>query len=97
MTGEKQEKGRVLIGPEVRPGVRSAIHHIDGEVTVGEMCKMEDGRPLPQRGMLVHVGARESDGWHGTQVVYRSGPAQVATRAYCDGYDRIFGKKPAQA
>lgn len=51
------------------------------------------GVPIPEGGEIVHVGADDPDGWRNVEVLYRNGPAQVATDAYRTGYDRIFGKQ----
>lgn len=67
------------------------------EETFGVLAPLEDGRPLPEGAEIVKVALRrDGDDWHDVEVLYRnaSGPAQVATPAYREGYDRIFGKKP---
>lgn len=53
----------------------------------------KEGEPLKPGADLMSVSNECRDGWHDVEVLYRSGPAQVATPAYREGYDRIFGKK----
>lgn len=65
----------------------------DGNSGLVSLLPAPDGTPIPEGGELVHVGANDSEGWRNVEVLYRNGPAQVATPAYREGYDRIFGKK----
>ena len=55
--------------------------------------EVKDGQPIPEGAELIQVGAEDSDGWRDVTTVYKSGPAQVATPAYREGYDRVFGKQ----
>jgi hypothetical protein len=58
--------------------------------------EVKDGQPIPEGAELIQVGAEDGEGWRDVTTVYkseRSGPAQVATPAYREGYDRIFGKQ----
>jgi len=87
----------IAIGPEVSPGVRSALRRKDG-VTKQVFVKLaKEGESIHQGTELAMVGdpTGDNDGahWHALTSVYKGGPAQVATPAYRDGYDRIFGKQ----
>jgi len=102
-------KDQIQIGPEVSPGRRIAVRRRGDEVTVGTFGGMKEGRPIPEGAELVRVDPTCHDGWHDATVLYShsalepepeeveethgSGPAQVATPAYREGYDRIFGKQ----
>lgn len=86
----------IRFGPEIAPGTRVAIRRdAKGEERVVSVCKGDDGKPLLPNTEVASVSAHSEDGWHEVQTLYRNGPAQVATPAYREGYDRIFGKKPA--
>lgn len=63
----------------------------------GTLAPMKEGQPLPEGAEFVYVKAPDEEGWRDVEVLYRhegSGPAQVATPEYREGYDRIFGKNP---
>ena len=63
----------------------------DGEQLYARVAKVVEGAPLPAEAKQVI--------WHdGTTVTETfdcpsAGPAQVATPAYREGYDRVFGKR----
>jgi hypothetical protein len=95
----------VQLGPEVAPGVRCAVRHRPDH-TSEELyfTEAQDGAPVPPGADLVNLGPDDGSGWRPVETLYSSGetgarkaggdgPAQVATPAYRDGYDRIFGKK----
>lgn len=65
----------------------------NGEVQVGTMSELQDGHPIPEGAELIQVNYRPSNEWHDAETIYKHGPSQVATPAYREGYDRIFGKK----
>lgn len=65
----------------------------NGETQIGTAFEVQDGKPIPEGAELLQVDYRPSEEWHDAETVYRNGPAQVATPAYREGYDRIFGKK----
>ena len=84
----------VIAGPELPNGGRICIHH-DGEhgVSMGEMHPLEHGVPLPDDAVLVsHRHGNVYDVGESVESM-KKGPSQVSTKAYRDGYDRIFGKK----
>jgi len=82
---------------QMRLGHGAAIRRQDGKLSVGTFVEVKEGQPIPEGYELIRVGAEGEDGWRDVTSIYggeRSGPAQVATPAYREGYDRIFGKKP---
>lgn len=70
-----------------------ALRRRDGNVEVGTFFEAHDGQPIPEGAELVQVDYNPRNEWHNAETLYKNGPAQVATPAYRDGYDRIFGKK----
>lgn len=60
----------------------------DGSASLGSAIRMKDGQPIPPGSRFA---ARDECG--DLRVVYdgRSGPAQVATPKYRDGWSRTFG------
>jgi hypothetical protein len=92
----KNKKNRIKLGPEISPGRHKAIREVDGEHTTG-ILRVAEGSPMRPGEELVDISEDyDEDGWSDCESLYtmpRSGPAQVATKAYCNGYERIFGKK----
>lgn len=94
-----EPKDEIAIGHAVAPGVHVAIRRQDGEEKRVLVHAAEDGETIRPGSELAIVGdpTDEQDGvcWQPLESIYKntSGPAQVATPAYRDGYDRIFGKK----
>ncbi len=73
----------------------------NGERSTGVLAPLRDGQTLAEGTELVTVdtSGESEDGWRDASTIYTvratsDGPAQVATPAYREGYDRIFGKKP---
>jgi len=90
----KDENDKIAFGPEIAPGVHVAARRSpDGEVRQVAIMPMRDGAPLSPGSEVAHVDEACEDGWHTLTSVYKSGPAQVATPAYREGYDLIFGKQ----
>jgi chemotaxis response regulator CheB len=87
----------IAIGPEISPGVYAALRRRNGEVQRVLVRLAQDGKPIQPGSELVIVGdsSCECGHWRKLESVCgeRSGPAQVTTPAYRDGYDRIFGKQ----
>lgn len=104
MTKRKPTTDRVSLGPHIGPHARLAVRERDGEQELTLVGPLRDGVPLPDHAEIVHLEAPDCtcDGWQAATTLYRpserrtteSGPVQVATPAYRDGYDRIFGKQP---
>lgn len=88
------EPDEIQFGPELSPGVHAALRRTpDGEVRQVACSPMRDGAPLRPNSEVANVSETSEDGWHKLTSLYRTGPAQVATPRYREGYDRIFGKK----
>jgi hypothetical protein len=96
-----KQKDQIRFGPEVGPGRRVAFRRRGENTEIGITADVKDGRPIAQDVELLKISDRDGDGWHDVETIYQheertsSGPAQVATLAYREGYDRIFGKRPA--
>ena len=88
-----KQKDQVRLGPETGSGRGAAIRRHDGAVEFGTFMETKEGQPIPEGAELIRVGPEDDDGWRDVTTVYKSGPAQVATPAYREGYDRVFGKK----
>jgi len=86
----------IIPGPEMEGGkARFALHHTaDHGLEPAIMYPMRDGVPIPDGAVIV----RRRDGENLYDVVdtvkaTRGGPAMANSRAYCNGHDRIFGKR----
>lgn len=88
-----KEKDQMCLGPEIEPGRGAAIRRSNKGFGFGTFVETKEGQPIPEGTELIHVGAEDDDGWRDVTSIYKSGSAQVATPAYRDGYDRIFGKQ----
>lgn len=84
------------MGPELAPGTHIGVMRRNGETNLVQLTKAEDGQPLHPDQELVSLGDPACDCGHVRSFtsLHHEGPAQVATPAYREGYDRIFGKKP---
>lgn len=95
---------RVHLGPYVGSNTRVAVRDCGDSSHLAFVSPAPDGTPIPDHADLIRLGEpdSESGGWQDVTTLYGSGdrrattggPAQVATDAYRDGHDRIFGKKP---
>lgn len=92
MSDEKRDEIKITR----RIGERSfaAVRRNDEGDTPMKVRVPQEGEPLPPGGELLSVDAECKDGWHSVDTVYKSGPPQVVTPKYREGWDRIFGKKP---
>jgi hypothetical protein len=91
---DEDADGEIQFGPEIAPGVHSALRRgPDGEIRQVACGPAKDGTPLRPSSEIVHVSEASEEGWHKVTSLYKSGPAQVATPAYREGHDRIFGRK----
>lgn len=85
------------LGPEIADGVRYGVRRRGDEIQAVSLTTMKDGVSLTPGAELIDV--EERDGRYMAKTIYKvplsggDGPAQVATPAYRDGYDRIFGGK----
>jgi hypothetical protein len=88
------EPDEIAFGPEISPGVHVALRRTpDGEIRQVVCSELRDGVSLSPSSEIANVSEGNEDGWYKLTNVYKAGPAQVATPAYREGYDRIFGKK----
>lgn len=94
MTSNKG-KDRVWIGPQDETGEHRAIRDRgDGNLERAHFRVAEEGEAIPPGSELVLLRPEQgADGGYDVAACYKSGPAQVATPKYREGYDRIFGKQ----
>jgi hypothetical protein len=92
----------VLLGPPTADG--AGVHVIrarEERIETGELRALQEGRPIA--GEIVTLAPRKEnprvcdvkDSWAPREAVQK-GPAKVATNAYREGWDEVFGKKPAR-
>jgi hypothetical protein len=97
----------VILGPPTADGAGvQVLRARDEKVEVGELRALEEGRPI--HGEVVTLAPRKDnprvcdvkDSYRAPAAtgpalaLTHKGPAKVATEAYRDGWDEIFGKKP---
>jgi hypothetical protein len=83
----------ITIGPAVADNVHVAVRHTaDHEVQAGFVRKIREGESLPDNAFFTEC--IEGNRYKCTPVDH-VGPTRVATPAYRDGWDRIFGGKQA--
>lgn len=94
------KKDQMRIGAEVEPGARLVERRTGTHVSIGMLAPVKNGQALQAGTELVRLSPSADDEWHDVETVYRhepvatsSGPPQVATPAYSDGWGRVFGKK----
>lgn len=81
-----------------------------GRIDAGEMRPLREGKPLSGPGDIVRLAKRpESPALYDVQVEHvlegqgpepsrgADGPAQVATKAYRESWDRTFGPRPQKS
>lgn len=86
----------VIPGPGLPGGGRAALHHrADHTLEAAVMYPLQEGSPIPENAVLVRRrgGGSELYDVEGTVADMRKGPSKVVTKAYRDGYDRVFGKR----
>ncbi len=90
-----KQKNQIRLGSETDPGHGAAIRRHGEGFSFGTFTEIKEGQPIREGAELIRVGAEDDEGWRDVTTVYehRNGPAQVATPAYREGYDRIFGGK----
>jgi hypothetical protein len=90
----------VLLGPPTADG--SGVHVLrarDETLEAGELRKIEEGKPL--HGELVTLAPRKEnpricdvkESYRPPALAKAKGPAQVATKAYRDHWDRVFASR----
>jgi len=83
----------VAIGPPSEPGRCHAHYRLaDGQEGYGYVKRVVPGKPLQAHERLIEVQPPREDGRQSVRELYRPGPACVATKAYRDGWDAVFGK-----
>lgn len=86
------KRDRVWVGPELSDGNRPFIRETETGANAG---LMGDAVPTPHSVVeLEHIGGCCFEVASEIKLTGK-GPAKVASRAYTDGWDRIFGNKPA--
>ncbi len=84
----------VVLGPDLGDGTHPVVRHTsDHRIEYGTARILEPGQKPPDNGE--HLRLRPTGGpYYEVKPLKgdRSGPAQVATRAYRNGWDNIFGK-----
>jgi len=90
----------MALGPETAQGLRPYLRHTaDCQVKAGLIRPMREGEPMVGGGVCLehkegHVYAVVHEVPSMVATMDRSGPAQVATDDYRQGWDRIFGSRP---
>lgn len=86
---------KVILGPEIAPGVRHCIRPHDDGVEIGTLYN--DGvapREIEEHPLSEQVVLTHHDGDEPHVYEMRScGPAKVNSAKFRDGWDRIFGGK----
>lgn len=82
------KKDRIRLSPD-----GAAIRCNEEGTGFGTFTEMKEGQPLREGAELIRVEDADEDGWRDVISIYKNGPAQVATPAYRENYDRIFGKQ----
>ncbi len=83
-------------GPQLDDGGALGMHHTaDHELRPAILRPLKEGMPLPDEAVILKR-RDESNVYDrvGTVSELRRGPSKANSRAFCEGYDRIFGKKP---
>jgi len=89
----KPKKDKLMVGHEIADGVRIAVRSDDDGERLVTISDHKSGDPLPPSSEYISLSSEDSEGWQDVNVLYKTGPSQVATPAYREGYDRIFGGK----
>ncbi len=93
---ERAEKHDVvLVGPPTEDGEgRTALRSRPGRLDLAELRPAVEGRDIGD-GELVHLKAREAPNIFDVDVLYgegeRAGPPRVASDAFRDGWELVFG------
>ena len=96
-----EAKDIVLLGPPTADG--AGVHVLrarEERLEAGELRALQEGRPIS--GEIVTLTPRKEnprvcdvkESWAPPPM--QKGPAKVATDAYREGWDEVFGKKPAR-
>jgi hypothetical protein len=75
-------------------GPDSGVVIKEGTGELANVVRVKDGQPISPGAHLIDIKKPGADGWSEIETLFGGdGPAQVATPAYREGYDRIFSKK----
>jgi len=64
-------------------------HRPDHTYEIGRVMNVHEGQPIPPGTEMITADSI-GDGRYAIRDSYKAGPAQVATKQYRDGWDRIF-------
>lgn len=100
MADEPKEDVALIYGASEDGDELGVLRKRGDSVEAAVMRKAEDGRPI--HGELVRLKPRDVPLLYDVEVVHdareedaRGRPAQVATKKYRDGWDRLFARKRA--
>jgi len=88
----------VTMGPQIAAdGTRICLRQREGSLEELHVLPLVAGRPLTGEGEILSLSHRQGSVYDviDSYEPARSGPAQVATKAYRTNYDRIFGGSAA--
>lgn len=85
--------GEIRFGAQVGEDAFMGVRRTEEAEEPILLRRLEDGAPVPPNSEVALINKECRDGWHTVKTLYRTGPAQVATPEYRDGWDRIFGGK----
>jgi hypothetical protein len=94
MADDKEDKGFIVMGPELPNGGRAAVHVDKDGVHPGEMFR-EGEAPECTEGELTRVKTEQIAGplYQVTESEPVGKPSLVNSRAYRQNWENIFGKK----
>ena len=90
--GTSEKSDVVLLGNQTPEGTQ-ALRIKDGEASPCILSPVVEGRPIPENSELISVTPRAANPRIcdvNPAYVGKKGPARVATKAYSDGYDKVF-------
>jgi len=101
-------KQLAIVGPPQPDGSTPVTRMREGddgetEYTTGHLVPAEDGKAIPMGAELISLSPCEGTPFHEVEVVHSmegsetkwsKGPSKVASDAYREGWENIFGRKP---
>jgi len=88
----------ITLGPQIAAdGTRLGLRQRENSLEEVHVVPLVNGRPLEADSTILALSHRQGEVYDviDSYKPARSGPAQVATKAYRTGYDRIFGGSAA--
>jgi hypothetical protein len=79
----------VAVGPLVSEKRRLVLRETETGLSTGTLGPVQQGKPMVEGAELLDIDYKTGC----VTVLYRHGPAQVATKAYRNGWDAVFGKE----